>query len=241
VVASCATSACGSGATTIALNKPSVSSPQPVPSGVAAIPTSIATNPSVIVADARNDTLSIVSFNGTSLTKSSLTSLASGCQPANIAIGPVSGGTAAVYVACPGTGAVEVGTVSGSGTPTLGSFTATSLPTTGSNTPSPYGVAVNAAGTDLAVTDSANDDTIFYPSLSGTTLGPSFVATVGSVPDGVGMDGSHAFIANEGSNSLTVIDPATSSGSPGHHVPSKGRQRSAPSSRSPLVAPVRTR
>lgn len=235
VIASCAISSCASGASTVALVKPAPSSPQPVPSGVAAVPASISSVPAAVVADARNDTVSVVSYSGVSLVASAPTSLQAGCAPANVAIGPVSGSTAAVYVACPGTGTVEAGTVSGSGLATLGSFTATTLPTTGSHTPSPYGIAVNAAGTALVVTDSANNDAVVYSSLSGTTLGTGSIAATGSVPDGVAIDGSNAFIANEGSNDVTVIDPA-GGGAHGHDGPSPRGRRHDFSLHEPLVA-----
>ena len=211
VVAECSpggggTPACGSAATTVPVTKPNGSTTQPVPSGVATIPTTT-TTPAVVVADAANSTVSVVSYNGSSLAASSPVSLASGCDPADVAVGPSASGTSAVYVACPGNGTIEVGTVSGTGTPALGSFAATSLPTTGSNAPSPYGVAVSAAGTLLAVTDSANNDVVVYPTLSGTTLGPDAVVAVGTTPDGVGIDGGNAFVANESSDNVTVVDP----------------------------------
>src|SRR5579884_1839647 len=241
VVAECSpagggTPACGSATpATIALAKPAGHTAQPVPSGMAAIPTTT-TTPAVVVADAANDALSVVSFNGSSLLASAPVSLASGCAPANVAIGPSSAGTAAVYVACPGTGAIEVGTVSGSGTPTLGSFTATTLPTIGSSTPSPYGVAVNAAGTQLAISDSANNDAVLYPALSGTTLGTASVVAVGATPDGVSMDGSNAFVANEGSDTVSVIDPPAQ---PAHGRTIRGHASTRRGhSLTPLVAPL---
>jgi DNA-binding beta-propeller fold protein YncE len=205
---------------------------------VAAIPTTT-TTPAVVVADAANNTVSVVSSNGTALAASTPVSLVSGCEPANVAIGPASGAAATVYVTCPGTGQVEVGTVSGTGTPTLGSFTATTLPTTGPNTPSPYGVAVNAAGTDLVVTDSANNDAVAYPSLSGASLGTGTVIAVGTTPDGVGIDGSNAFVANEASNNVTVIDPPATSTNPGHQraqVRANVARRRV--SLTPLIAPL---
>jgi DNA-binding beta-propeller fold protein YncE len=222
-VAECTPSAGGgtSCATTDATVALGGSAPR-VPSGVAAIPTTT-TTPSVVVADEANNTVSVVSWNGTALVASTPVSLVSGCSPANVAIGPSVTGTAAVYVACPGDGKVEVGTVTGTGTPTLGTFTAANLPTTGSSTPSPYGVAVNAAGTSLVVTDSANNDVVVYPALSGTTIGTGVVVPVGTTPDGVGMDGSNAFIANETTNNVTVVDPQASGGSTGHYVRAHAR------------------
>ncbi|HWF50320.1 MAG TPA: protease pro-enzyme activation domain-containing protein [Solirubrobacteraceae bacterium] len=242
VVNACTTTAgsplCGSVDASVAVTKP-VSGVTPVPSGVAAIPTTT-TAPSVVVADAANNTVSVVSWNGTALAASTPVSLVSGCEPASVAIGPASGATATVFVACPGTGQVEVGSVTGTGTPTLGSFTATTLPTTGSSSPAPYGVAVNAAGTDLVVTDSANDDAVAYPSLSGASLGTGTVIAVGTTPDGVGIDGSNAFIANEGSNNVTVVDPPAASTSPGHYVRAHVRTNLARRrvSLTPLVAPL---
>lgn len=242
VVAECSpggggTPACGSAATTVPVTKPNGSTTQPVPSGVATIPTTT-TTPAVVVADAANSTVSVVSYNGSSLAASSPVSLVSGCDPANVAVGPSVSGTSAVYVACPGNGTIEVGTVSGTGTPALGSFAATSLPTTGSNTPSPYGVAVSAAGTLLAVTDSANNDVVMYPTLSGTTLGSDAVVAVGTTPDGVGIDGGNAFVANESSDNVTVVDPPAKRVR-GHvvrtDVDAHARLRV---SLSPLVAPV---
>jgi hypothetical protein len=243
VVNACATTAgtplCGSVDASVAVTKP-VSGVTPVPSGVAAIPTTT-TTPSVVVADAANNTVSVVSWNGTALAASAPVSLVSGCEPANVAIGPASGAAATVFVACPGTGQVEAGTVTGTGTPTLGSFTATALPTTGANTPSPYGVAVNAAGTDLVVTDSANNDAVAYPSLSGTSLGTGTVIAVGTTPDGVGIDASNAFVANEGSNNVTVVDPPATSTSHGHYVHSRVRANLTRRrvSLTPLMAPLR--
>jgi hypothetical protein len=243
VVAECSpssggTPACGTAApATVAVTEPTGSSSSPVPSGLAAIPTTT-TTPSVVVADADNSTVSVVSLSGSTLSASTPVSLGSGCSPAGVAIGPSVGGTAAVYVACPGTGTIEVGTVSGTGTPALGSFSAINLPTTGTSVPSPYGVAVNAAGTLLAVTDSANSDLVAYPSLSGTTLGPGYVVGVGATPDGVGIDGANAFVANEGSNNVSVVDPSTASAR-GHVVHASRRAEVARRvSWSPLVAPL---
>jgi hypothetical protein len=230
---------CGSADTTIPLVKPG-GGVTPVPSGVAAIPTT--TTPAVVVADAGNSTLSVVSYISGSPAASTPTPLAAGCKPANVAIGPAVSGTATVYVACPGTGAIETGTVSGSGIPTLSSFTATSLPTTGIKTPAPYGIAVNQFGSALVVSDSANNDAVVYPFLSGTTLGTDTVVPVGTTPDGVGMDQNNAFVANEATNNVTVIDPPRTGGARGHIVASRHSNRAsrAPVSLSPLIAPLPT-
>ncbi|HWF35784.1 MAG TPA: protease pro-enzyme activation domain-containing protein [Solirubrobacteraceae bacterium] len=227
---------CGSASANVTLTTP-VSGVTPVPSGVAAIPTTT-TTPAVLVADASNDTLSVVSYNGTSLVASAPTALAANCEPANVAIGPASSGSAAVYVACPGSGQVDVGTVSGTGTPTLGSFTATTLPTTGASTPAPYGVAVNAAGTDLVVSDSANSDVVAYPSLAGVTLGTGTVISVGTTPDGVALDGGNAFVANEASNNVTVVDPPVAPRQHGHYVGPHAGKATRAVSLTPLVAPL---
>lgn len=239
IVAECSpsgggTPVCGSTApSTVALTEPGGGSGQPVPSGVADDPTETAT-PAVIVADARNGTLSVISLSGSTLTAGAPVQLASSCEPAYVATGPAAGGTAAVYVACPGNGTIEVGTLSGT---TLGTFTATALPTLGSSTPSPYGIAVNAAGTLLAVSDSANGDLVVYPALSGTSLNSPALVTVGSVPDGVAIDGSNVFVANEGSATVSVVDPGSASPQArGHVVPQHGPNR--PVSHTPLVAPV---
>ena len=227
---------CGSANATVTLGKP-VGGVTPVPSGVAAIPTETAT-PAVIVADAANSTLSVVSYSSASLSASTPVSLAAGCRPANVAIGPSVSGTATVYVACPGTGEIEVGTLSGT---VLGSFTATALPTSGSQTPAPYGIALNQSGTALVVTDSANSDAVLYLSLSGSTLGSDTVVSVGTTPDGVAMDGNNAFVANESTNTVTVIDPPSSGGDHGHLVASHMRSdaaRRAPVSLTPLIAPL---
>jgi DNA-binding beta-propeller fold protein YncE len=215
---------------TVPVNRPGGGS-QPVPSGVADVSTET-TTPAVIVADARNSTLSVVSFNGSALSTSVPSQLASGCDPAYVAVGPASAGTASVYVACPGNGTIEVGTISAT---TLGSFTATSLPTTGTSSPSPYGIAVNSTGTLLMVSDSANNDAVVYPSLSGTTLGANAVVSTGAVPDGVAIDGTNAFVANEASGTVSVIDPS-SPHQHGHAVPARGAQPSV--SRAPLIAPI---
>jgi DNA-binding beta-propeller fold protein YncE len=232
---------CGSADTTIPLVEPG-GGVTPVPSGVAAIPTTT-TVPAVVVADAANSTLSVVSYDGSSLATSTPISLAAGCQPATVAIGPLSvSGTATVYVACPGNGTIEAGTVSGTGTPALSSFSATSLPTTGIKTPAPYGIAVNQFGSALVVTDSANNDAVVYPFLSDTTLGTDTVVPVGTTPDGVGMDENNAFVANEMSDNVTVIDPPRSGDARGHIVARahSSRAQRAPVSLSPLIAPLPT-
>jgi len=236
VVAGCATtSTCATGATTVALNKPA-GGVTPVPSGVAGV--GFAPVPTVIVADARNSTLSLVTDTAGILSAGTPVKLASGCVPATVAVGPTTANTADVYVACPGNGTIEVGTVSGT-PPSLGTFTATALPTTGSHTPSPYGIAVNAAGTDLVVTDSANNDAVVYPSLSGATLGTGNVVAVGTEPDGVGMDGGNAFIANEGSGNVSVVDPIDAGKNTGHYVSAHARGATLrPSLLTPLIAPV---
>ena len=66
---------------------------------------------------------------------------------------------------------------------------------------------MNSAGTTLAVTDSANNDVVIYPSVSGEKLGTPAIAATGSVPDGVVVDGVNVFVANEGSGTVTVADP----------------------------------
>ena len=228
------TPACGTASpATVAISEPTGGG-QPVPSGVAAVPTETST-PAVIVADAENSTLSVVTLNGSTLTASAPSQLGAGCEPAYVAVGPASGASAAVYVACPGNGTIEVGTVSGTGTPALGSFSATSLPTAGSSTPRPYGIAVNTTGTLLTVSDAANNDAVIYPSLSGTTLGGAAVVSVGSTPDGVAIDGTNAFVANEGSGTVTVIDPRTSH-KRRHKVPRRGARHAV--SLTPLIAPL---
>jgi DNA-binding beta-propeller fold protein YncE len=149
-----------------------------------------------------------------------------------VAVGPASAGSADVYVACPGNGTIEVGTVSGA---TLGSFTATSLPTTGTSPPRDFGIAINAAGTLLAVTDAANADAVMYPSVSGANLGADAIVSVGGVPDAVGIDGNNAFVANEATGTVSVIDPS-SSDPHGHLV--HGGHRGPTVSRAPLIAPT---
>jgi hypothetical protein len=288
-----------------------------VPSGVAE--NTSGTNNSVVVADAGNN--AVVSVIGVTSPSGAPALLKPGCQPANVAVGPSVSNTSPVYVACPGTGTVAVGTVDKDGNlsfllspPTLsaipnaasggnlaastnyhyvitaltangetlasndqnksttatnktlnltwsavagatgyrvyrcgtcaaggenvyyapGNVTSfsdtgtaptngtppttntalneTTLPTPGGGTtPAPYGVATNLAtsGNTLVVSDSANNVAHLY-TLSGTNnQGLAFLATVnvGSVPDGVAMDGNNAFVANEGSNNVTVIDP----------------------------------
>jgi DNA-binding beta-propeller fold protein YncE len=226
---------CGTAATTLTLTGTA-----PVPSGMAAITTET-TKPAVVVADAKNNTVSVVTDTSGTLAQSTPVSLATGCEPANVAIGPTVSSSASVYVACPGTGTVEVGSVSNASTPVLGTFTATSLPVpTGGSTPAPYGVAVNAAGTLLVVTDSANNDAVAYPSLSGASLGTGTIVPVGTTPDGVGIDGGNAFVANEVSNNVTVIDPATAKADHGHFLAARVRADIAhrPVSLTPLVAPL---
>jgi DNA-binding beta-propeller fold protein YncE len=94
-------------------------------------------------------------------------------------------------------------------------------------------VAVNAAGTALVVTDSANGQALVYKlqsssagnvtnglvctgqntgvDSSGSTAASGCTApaavTVGNTPVGVAIDGTNAFVANEGSANVTVIDP----------------------------------
>jgi hypothetical protein len=246
VVADCSpggggTPACGSADATIALNTPA-GGLAPVPSGVATIPAT--TTPSVVVADAANDTVSVVSWTANGLTAGTPFALAAGCEPANVAIGPSSDGIATVYVACPGIGVVEAGTIGTGSSPAFRSFVATALPHLGSNTPRPYGIAVNAGGTSLVVTDAANNDAVVYPFLSGTSLGSGTVVAVGSTPDGVGMDGGNAFIANEGSDNVSVIDPppATPGARARYRFASRRSELRAAAGRpvtfAPLVAPL---
>jgi DNA-binding beta-propeller fold protein YncE len=229
---------CGTAATTLTLTGTGA-----VPSGMAAITTET-TTPAVVVADAKNNTVSVVTDTSGTLAQSTPVSLAAGCEPANVAIGPTVSSSAHVYVACPGTGTVEVGTVSNASTPVLGAFSATSLPVpTGGTTPAPFGVAVNAAGTLLVVTDSANNDAVAYPSLSGATLNAGTIIPVGTTPDGVGIDGGNAFVANEASNNVTVIDPPSKATNRGHFLAARVRADAArrPVSLSrltPLIAPL---
>jgi hypothetical protein len=208
-----------------------------VPSGVTAnaADTSFA---SAILADAGQDTLNIIEYAFGNFFIADSEDLPSGCQPAYVAEGTVttSGGTRApLFVACPGTGTVAVGRLTSSLNinPDFGSVT---LPTpSGGTTPSPYGVAVNASGNALVVTDSANGQADVYalqtsPAnvpgglvCTGTNVGVDSSGThtgsqasgctapaqvkVGDTPDGVAIDGTNAFIANEGSANVTVIDP----------------------------------
>ena len=86
------------------------------------------------------------------------------------------------------------------------------------------------------VSDSADNDAVLYPGLSGTSLGTASVVT-GSTPDGVAMDGVNAFVANEGSSNVTVVDPPARPAH-GHHVHAARRAAHLFSLR-PLVAPRR--
>jgi hypothetical protein len=205
------------------LSTTGITSPaSPVPSGVAEDTTNAFAN-GVVVADAANSTIQEITTSG----NNAPVKLASGCVPANVAVGPdhLSSFTlvAPVFVACPGTGTVESGLISNG---SIGTMTATALGShgtpsscTGAATPTPFGVAENASTSggnwtgSLVVTDSANNALDVY-SLGGsssaapTLTGPTCVAT-GSAPVGVAMDGNFAFVANEFGNSVTVIDPPT--------------------------------
>jgi len=115
-----------------------------------------------------------------------------------------------------------------------------SVPTTGTNTPRPYGVAINAAGTVLAVTDAANNDAVVYPSVNGASLGQPGVVSVGKVPDGVAVDGGNVFVANEGSGTVSVLDPPAH---PTTKLTPRARLHSSeaddqPVSHTPLIAPL---
>ena len=59
--------------------------------------------------------------------------------------------------------------------------------------------------------------------------------SVGSTPDGVAIDGTNAFVANELSGTVTVIDPRTSR-KRGHAVVPSGARH--PVSLTPLIAPL---
>ena len=58
--------------------------------------------------------------------------------------------------------------------------------------------------------------------------------SVGSTPDGVAIDGTNAFVANESSGTVTVIDPRTSH-KHGHKV-ARGARHAV--SMTPLIAPL---
>jgi YVTN family beta-propeller protein len=79
--------------------------------------------------------------------------------------------------------------------------------------------------------------------VSGTTLGTGTVVSVGTTPDGVGIDGGNAFIANEGSNNVSVVDPPTHTTSQHQTVATQSAEAHAALQRHvtlmPLVAPLR--
>ena len=229
-----------------------------VPGGFMPIPPGAPSIAGVVVADAANNTVNLFGYGFSSAngnqnyddTYSPSPSLASSCDPAGVAVGPqLTNGavkTATVYVACPGNGTIEVGELWSNGTSSsseasLTGFHAISLPTSGIKTPSPYGVAINSAGTTLAVTDSANNDVVIYPSVSGESLGQPGIVDTGSVPDGVVVDGGNVFVANEGSGTVTVADPPAkpASGAVQRAAQLRGpRDNRLAVSDTPLLAPV---
>jgi DNA-binding beta-propeller fold protein YncE len=79
----------------------------------------------------------------------------------------------------------------------------------------PFGVAVNAAGTQLIVTDSGSDTarTMTVGQATGVVSGNQVISDVGDAPSGVDLiEGAPAlaYIANEGSGgSVWVMDPPT--------------------------------
>ena len=97
----------------------------------------------------------------------------------------------------------------GTGTPSVWQYV--SLPS-GTNTPTPYGIGVNSSDNSVVIADSANDRAFVYnqPTAFGASLGTaSVIANVatGLSPNGVAVTGTDAFVANEGSNTVTDIDP----------------------------------
>jgi DNA-binding beta-propeller fold protein YncE len=203
----------------------------------------------VLVADAGNNKIWALADSGTGFsTFATAATLASTCEPANLAMGPVirTGNnmySARVYVACPNNGTFEVGTLANAnGTISLAGFAVVSLPTNGASTPSPYGIAVNSTGTVLAVTDSANNDVVIYPSVNDARLGTPGILSVGSVPVGVGIDGGNVFVANEGSGTVSVVDPPSQ---PAVGQVQRAARRGSRSnglrvSHTPLIAPLRS-
>jgi hypothetical protein len=224
-----------------------------VPSGVADDTTETAGTRAVIVADAANNT---VQEQTSAPAAGTPALLASGCIPAAVSVGAAAATHAPLFVACPGTGTVEKGLIT---TGAISGITAVALghggapaSCTGSNTPAPYGVATNETTSggnwsgSVVVTDSANNALDVYtlggPDTAAPTLtGPTCVAT-GSVPDGVAMDtvgaNSFAFVANEGGNSITVVDPPAGQTTPATIVTTP-KSNGLTVTNHPLVAPLK--
>ncbi len=176
------------------------------PSGVLADPT---TAGAVIVADARNNKLYIYTSPTATPTAAQTVSLEAGCAPAYVAAyqpTPGAGNPSFVYVACPGTSDVEQVQISAAGT-----FTGAPASFTAGGTAVPsrdYGIAAN--GSTLVVTGSGSNDAYIYSLLaSGAPSGAVHVTSLpaGSAPDGVAIAGSEAYIADEGTGQISVIDP----------------------------------
>jgi YVTN family beta-propeller protein len=188
------------------------------PSGVAADPTSAG---AVLVDDARHNMLYIYTSPSTTPSVGQAVGLEAGCAPAYLATSqptPGAGHASFVYVACPGTSDVELVRISAAGV-----FAGAPVSFTAVGTPVPtrdYGIAAN--GSTLVVTGSGSNDAYIYTvNASGAPSGAVHVTSLpaSSVPDGVAIAGNEAFIADEGSGQISVIDP------PGAPVLRQSRQR----------------
>ena len=180
-----------------------------LPSGVTADPT---TPGAVFVADARHDKLYIYTSPAVTPTAAQTASLEPGCAPAYVmqsqwAYGNHGDGwPTEVYVACPGTNDIErVPTTFG------GAFKGAPVSFTAEGTPVPtrdYGLAVS--GSTLIATGAGSSDAYIYTlGVTGASSGAVHVTSLpaGSIPDGVAIAGSEAYIADEGTGQISVIDP----------------------------------
>jgi DNA-binding beta-propeller fold protein YncE len=172
--------------------------PNGVPSGI-----TFDNNLDLLVADARNNTVTAVSGTGA---PDVVVDLPAGSTPANVAY---DSNNNVLYVADPGTDQVSMVSI---GTDTSGTTPDTTLTDTGEiNLPSgcrPFGVAVDDTGNTVVATCSGTG-TAQVIDVSGPTPTIAYSPQVGSVPDGVTIVGNEAFVANEVGGTVTVIDPPT--------------------------------
>ncbi len=155
-------------------------------------PWSVAVNPSGTDAYVTNATSASVSVINTSTL--AVSSVTVGTDPYDVAVNPVSiGGVIYAYVTNYSSGTVSV----------IDTATNT-VSTTISGFSSPYGIAVNPAGTDVYVVNAGSGSVSVVSTSTNAVTG---TVTVGSGPEGIAVDptGTYAYVDNTTSGTVSQI------------------------------------
>jgi hypothetical protein len=185
----------------------------PAPAGVAHNPVNNMPDPNadntMLVGDARNDTLTLLAPGSSGPTQLDVQTLEPGCVPANIAVADSGASPERVFVACPGTGTINQVTVDNKGPDFLSSPTV--IPTGNTATSRPFGIAFDGQQNDVVLTNSGDDNVLVFDVSTPTT---QVVLPVGDTPSGVALfpnvGGSGialAYVASLRDGTVWVVDP----------------------------------